>query len=650
MIVTGPGPAMFAAGADIKVFETLDSAEAAERGAAEGQALFGRFGELGVPVVGAIEGPCLGGGLEMALGFDVRVASDHASTRIGLPEVKLGILPGFGGTQRLSRLVGLPRALDLILQGKLLDPVRASRAGVVDRVAPSARLLQAAHQEIDKLVAAGRKAPARKLRGMARWASTAAPLRALVARKVRATLSRGQAKFYEAPKAALECCLDAFRLPAAEGFAKEAAALGRLIVSPTSRALVHLFFLTERSKKLGKGEGARDIDRAMVVGGGAMGAGIAGVMAGRGVRVRLCDLDGSALAKAKSRLQRSLERRLRRKRIKRHEAQATQDRLAVSAEWGSLAHTKLFLEAVTENLDLKQKLFQRAIELGLPDDAIIATNTSSLSVDAMADRLPHPERVIGLHFFNPPEKMPLVEVVRGRHTSDAAVATGCKLALALGKYPVVVRDAPGFLVNRCLGPYLNEAARLMIEGTEPEDLDRALLDFGMPMGPARLMDEVGFDVLAHVSRAARESDSAVAKSPRAASSPLFEAVHEAGHLGVKAGGALYDKSGKKPGPARAVLDRLRRQTTGGRRAAAPEIVDRLVLPMVDEAFRCLHEGLVESEHDLDLGLVFGIGFPPFTGGAARYAHAVGFENIVRRLEALEREHGHRFAPGPGLRK
>ena len=519
---------------------------------------------------------------------------------------------------------------------------------MVDRVVPSSRLLAAAKQEVEKLATRKRKAPTRKLRGFARLASRFAPLRALVERKVRKKLSSGQARFYEAPKAALDSCINAFKLPPAAGFAAEARALGELIVSPQSRALVHLFFLTERAKKLGKQAGARAVDHAVVVGGGAMGAGIAGLMASRGIAVRLCDLDLGVLAAAKARLSKAVGKRLKRRQIRPHEAQAALDKLAVSTEWGSLTRTDLFIEAVTENLGLKRTLFQQALGRGLATDAVIATNTSSLSVDAMAEDLPHPERVVGLHFFNPPEKMPLVEVVRGAQTSDAAAETGCKLAVALGKFPIVVQDSPGFLVNRCLGPYLNEAARMMLEGTSPEDLDRALLGFGMPMGPARLMDEVGFDVLALVAKSAGESE--LGASPRAVTNPLFAAVADSGSLGQKTGGALYDKSGKQPGPARAVLERLRREANAAARPMTPpgEILERLVYPMVDEAFRCLDEGLVEGEEDLDLGLVMGIGFPPFTGGVARYARTTGFGRIVTALQALTKRHGERFAPSEGL--
>ncbi len=645
VLITGPGPGMFCAGADVKLIAAITEVAEGEAAAARGRDIFARLRALQAPVVVAIEGPCLGGGCELALFADVRIASDHPATQIGLPEVKLGILPGFGGTQNLSRLVGLPTALDLILNGKLLRGKQALKKGVVDQFVPSAKLLTVARAELDRLIAKGQKAPPRRLHGSAKLLSTT-PLRALAVRAANKALRQGQARFYPAPRAALQCCINAFTLPPAQGFAAEAKALGELVTGEVSKGLVHLFFLTERSKRLAKGPGARDCRQALVVGGGVMGAGIAGQFAGKGLRVRLCDLDLNALARAKARLQKDLDKQLQRRHLERHQAQAVQDRLQVGTDWGRLDHADLWLEAVVEDLGLKQKLMAQAIARGLPATAVLATNTSSLSVTAMAQGVPHPERVVGVHFFNPPEKMPLVEVIRGEQTDDATVATACKLAVRLGKFPVVTADRAGFLVNRCLAPYLNEAARLLLEGTSAEAIDAALLDFGMPMGPCRLLDEVGFDV------AAKVSDVMQAAFPeRMVPCELFAAMAEAKLLGQKTGGGLYGKDGTGKGPGRAIVARLQKQRgTPGRQAGRSELVHRLIYPLVDEAYRCLDERVVTAEEDLDLGLVMGIGFPPFTGGITQFARREGLATIVAALDELSRSVGPRFQASDALRK
>jgi 3-hydroxyacyl-CoA dehydrogenase/enoyl-CoA hydratase/3-hydroxybutyryl-CoA epimerase len=645
VIIAGSAPGMFCAGADINLIHSIASVEEGTAAANTGREVFQLCQQLPVPVVAAIEGPCVGGGCELALFCDLRVASDHPATQIGLPETKLGIVPGFGGTQNMARLIGLPNALDMILAGKLLKPVPAKKKGLVDRVVPSDKLLSSALAELQKLIQQGKKAPKRKLRGAAFWFSKT-PLRAIAARAARKALSDGPAKFYPAPRLALELCLQAFTQPVAQGFAAEARALGEMIASPVSKALTHLFFLTERSKRLGKQPGAADLSRGLIVGGGVMGAGIASLLAQKGLRVRLCDLNGEALAKAKARLQEDLTKRLKRRHMERHEAQAVQDRLAVSSDWGSLVGVDLFLEAVVEDLAVKRKLMSEAVARGLPADAIIATNTSSLPVFAMAETVPNPERVVGIHFFNPPEKMPLIEVIRGKHTSDAAVATACRLAVRLGKFPIVVQDTPGFLVNRCLAPYLNEASRLLLEGNEPEFIDRVMLDFGMPMGPCRLLDEVGFDVATKVSEVMSK-----AFASRMQPTPLFAAMVEKKALGKKSGGGIYAVRGNRPGPGVQVIERLRKERgMPTRQASRSEVLQRLIYPMIDEAYRCLDEKIVAAEQDLDLGLVMGIGFPPFLGGVTGFAQREGLKTIVLALDELARKTDPRFQPSDGLRR
>jgi 3-hydroxyacyl-CoA dehydrogenase/enoyl-CoA hydratase/3-hydroxybutyryl-CoA epimerase len=644
LIVTGPGPGMFCAGADLALIQGVRTAAEGAAAATRGRAVFARCSTLRVPVVAAIEGPCLGGGLELALWCDARIASEHAATQLGLPEVKLGILPGFGGTWTLPRLVGLPQALDLVLRGRTLRALQAKKAGVVDRVAPSCRLLQVARERCERLAAAGRHATPRALRGLSWWTSRT-PLRAFVAARAAKDLRTGPARFLPAPAAALQSCVRAFTRPIAEHAAAEAQALGELVVTPACRGLVHLFVLGERKKRLGRGAGAADCTRAVVVGGGVMGAGIASLLAEKGTWTRLVDVDLAPLTRAKARLQQTLQQKARRGQLAAHEVTAAQDRLAVGTDAGQLTTTDLWLEAVVEDLGQKQRLLADAVARGLPATAVAATNTSSLSISAMADAVPNPERVVGIHFFNPPEKMPLVEVIRGKATNDATVATACRLALRLGKVPVVVADAPGFLVNRCLAPYVNEAARLLLEGTSVQAIDAAMLDFGMPMGPCRLLDEIGFDVAAKVSAVMH-----AAFPDRMQPCELFAAMSNAKVLGRKSGGGLYGKDGAGPGPGRAIVAMLRACSGVPSRAASrSELVQRLIYPLVDEAYRCLDAGVALDEGDLDLALVLGIGFPPHTGGVTQYAAREGLRTITAALDALART-APRFTPGDGLRR
>ncbi|MEZ5990132.1 MAG: 3-hydroxyacyl-CoA dehydrogenase NAD-binding domain-containing protein, partial [Planctomycetota bacterium] len=486
----------FVAGADVGLIRAVTDPALAAEFARRGQRCFQGYADLPFPTVAAIHGPCLGGGLELALALDHRVASRDPSTKLGLPEVQLGILPGFGGTQRLPLLLGLPAALDLMLTGKTLDGERARRRGLVDACVPSSRLLERAAG-----IALSPPAQRRKLGLRDSLLSFHRPGRALVRRKVQKQLGQGPARFFLAPRRLLDVAiLGLERLP--EGaYEAEALALGELAVGDECKSLVGLFFERERARKLDReldpaGEAA-PVERALVVGGGVMGAGIAALMASRGVRVRLVDVAAAALAAAVGRLRKALDKRLRRRRLQPHEHQAALDRLEVSTLRVGHRRADLVLEAVAEDLGLKRRLFAEAAERGAGDQ-LLATNTSSLPLAAMAEGLPRPERLIGLHFFNPPEQMPLVELIAHAGSSAAALARGARLAAGLGKSPVLVADRPGFLVNRCLAPYLAQAVALVEEGVAAQEVDAVAEAHGMPMGPLRLLDEIGWDVAAKV--------------------------------------------------------------------------------------------------------------------------------------------------------
>jgi 3-hydroxyacyl-CoA dehydrogenase/enoyl-CoA hydratase/3-hydroxybutyryl-CoA epimerase len=656
VVLTGRAPTSFAAGADVDALAAIEEAALAEELARFGQALFQRIADLAPRTVAAVGGPVPGGAYELALACDAIVLADHPSTRIGLPETRLGILPGWGGSQRLPRRIGVPRALAAILSGKLHVPYQAKRLVLVDRLTHPEYLLRVASD-----IAMGREPLRRRERGVWRWLVDVNPLAlALIASRARAALQKETRGKYPAPERALELVVAAPRTALATGFDREAIALGELAVSSECKSLVGLFQVSEEAKRLAKlpdGSPARALERAAVIGGGVMGGSIAGLLAERGLATRLADLARAPLDAALVQHAARVEKDLAKHRYQPHEARAAVDRLTVTTDAATLGRAEIAIEAVAEKLEVKRAVLMR-LAATLSSHAIVATNTSSLSVDQIAAGLPHPERVVGMHFFNPVHRMPLVEVVRGARTSDAVVAAVAKLALQLGKTPVVVRDVAGFLVNRLLGPYLDEAVRVLEQGVEPATLEAVALDFGMPMGPLELLDEVGFDIAAHAAASLH-----AAYGERMHASDMLARMLQVGLSGKKGGAGFYlyapdPRTGRpvKTGlnPALADLIAVRHGPPMDTSPAA--IQDQLVLSMVNEAALCLEEGVVAGPRELDLATVFGMGFPPFRGGLLRYADRRGLGQVVdalRRIDAAPdvraRPHAsERFRPAPRL--
>ncbi|MCC7012723.1 MAG: enoyl-CoA hydratase/isomerase family protein [Planctomycetes bacterium] len=633
LVVTGKSPTSFVAGADIDAIEALGSAELASELARFGQSLFERLARLRAFKVAAVGGPVPGGAFELSLACDRIVLADHKSTRIGLPETRLGILPGWGGCQRLPRRVGVPTALAAILAGKLYVPREALKLGLVDRLCAPENLRRIACE-----IALRRMPCARFERGPWSVVVDRNPLaRALIGSTARKNLRAQTKGHYPAPERALELVLAAPSTALERGFEREARALGELAVTPECKSLISIFRASEDSKKLSKlehGGEARAIQRAGVIGAGVMGGAIAGLLAEKGVRARLADIARPALDKALAEHARRVDKSFKKRHLEPHEARAALDRLSVSSELAGLARCDLVLEAVAERLEVKRAVFGKVAEQ-VASDAILATNTSSLSVDAIAASLPHPERVIGLHFFNPVHMMPLVEIVRGSATSAEVVARTAKLALALGKTPVVVRDVAGFLVNRVLGPYLDEAVRLYELGLEPERIECAALDFGLPMGPLELLDEVGLDIAAHAAQSL-----AAAYGERMHSSGMVARMLAAELRGKKSGAGFFSYAADpKTGRPKKSGVNPRLAEFAQRAGAAPQLDDatlrdRLALALVGEAALCLQERVVDSPAELDLATVFGLGFPPFHGGALRYVRSRGADEIVATLARL----------------
>jgi len=622
---------IFIAGADLHEFVRSPDPEVLGAIVDLGHRVFTRLQNLHAPSVAAIHGACLGGGCELALACDWRVASTGKPTKIGLPETQLGILPAWGGSVRLPALIGLPAALGMILPGRQLVGTQAKKLGLVDELAHPEYLLAAART----LLARGKRPPAP-------FRPAHLPLaKQLIAAKARRDVLAKTHGHYPAPLKTIEVCTAALGRPLAEGLALEKAAFLDLIRSPECRNLLSVFFLQERAKKLPApaGAAALPVRRVAVVGAGVMGAGIAQWTSARGLPVVLRDVSPEALARGLRSIEGVYREAAARRVFTVAEATAGMDRVTPAHTPVPLTSVDLVIEAAVEKLDAKQAIF-RDLEARVRPDTVLATNTSALSIDSIAQNLAHPGRVIGIHFFNPVHRMQLVELVRGPRTSDATLATALQFAKTLGKLPVVVNDSPGFLVNRILMPYLVEAVRLFREGHSPLVIDRLMLDFGMPMGPLRLADEVGLDVAHHVA-----TDLAHRLPYSAPLDDTLTQMIAKGWLGKKSGRGFYVHTADKhhhakPNPELAFL-----QTARTAPAVSPDAMrDRLVLIMVNEAARCLAERVVAAPEDVDFGMILGTGWAPFRGGPLRYADSRETTEVFIRLEALARDVAPHFTP------
>jgi 3-hydroxyacyl-CoA dehydrogenase / enoyl-CoA hydratase / 3-hydroxybutyryl-CoA epimerase len=634
----------FIAGADINEIASVTDVAEATRGAAAGQRVFRRLDLLPVPTVAAVDGICLGGGTELILACDARIASDRRETRIGLPEVRLGIIPGFGGTVRLPRIVGLSDALGMILTGAPVNARKAQRSGLITERVHPAVLYERARQLALELAGGSRGARAKK--PLLKRALDGTPVgRRLVLRQARKQVHRETKGHYPAPLAALDVVKRSARLPLDAALAIEAETVGRLVVTDVSKNLIHVYHLLESAKKAGPpGVAPRPVARVAVLGAGVMGGGIAQLLAYRGLEVRLKDINAEALGLGLRHARQLFERMVRRGRLERRVAERYIDAIAPTLEYSGFGTADLVIEAVVERMDVKQQVLREA-ESRVRAGCVLATNTSALSVSEMQAVLQRPGDLAGMHFFNPVHRMPLVEVVRGEQSTDEAVATVVGLVRRLDKTPVIVRDGPGFLVNRILAPYLNEAGWMLAEGESINRLDRVLRRFGMPMGPLRLLDEVGLDVARHAGAVL-----ALAFGDRLLPPPPLTALEATDLLGRKGGRGFYVyEDGREKGVNEAIYARLagavpeRRQQLDER-----EILDRSLLSMVNEAARVLEDGIAASAADVDLAMITGTGFPPFRGGLLRWADTLGVAAVHSRLETLAARHGPRFAPAPLL--
>ena len=623
LILASAKKSVFVAGADIHLFQKM-SAEELARFVELGQGVFNRLAALKIPTVAAIHGAAVGGGCEVALACDWRVASPDSVTKIGLPETKLGIIPAWGGSTRLPRLIGVPGALDIILGGKTVSAKHALKLGMIDDIAPRESLIRAAVQ-----LAARGKHP----RSLTHSAPVNAAVSAVVAHKARTDVQRRTRGNYPALEKVLDVILHGSGArDEATSLARERAAVAELVNLETTRNLIRVFFLQEHAKKSSALVGAK-IERAAVIGAGVMGVGIAQWLSTRGLRVVLRDVDATRVAAGMAGITKLFADGVRARALTEHEARTAMDRITPAATEISLRGGDIVIEAAVEKMPVKKVIFQRLDEL-TRDDAILATNTSALSITELAAATRNPKRVVGIHFFNPVHKMQLVEVVVGEATAPEVAQRAVQFVQRIGKLPVVVRDRPGFLVNRILLPYLSEAGELFAAGVDPVAIDDAMLDFGMPMGPLRLTDEVGVDIAADVA-----TTLAAAFPNRMRVPAILARMIEAGMLGKKSGSGFYRyASGGEPTVNPTALALRPAGTT------AADLGERLALLMVNEAAACLGESVAASAGDIDLAMVMGTGWAPFRGGPLRYADSLGAQSVFDTLSRLAETAGPHYAP------
>lgn len=626
----------FIAGADIKMFDSFTKPEEFEAFIKTGTDLLDRIAAFPKPVIAAIHGGCVGGGLEVVLACHYRIATEDKATSFSTPEVKLGLLPGAGGTQRLPRLVGLPAALDIMLTGKNVYPRQARKMGLVDELTHKHGLQQAAAYRAEKLISRGSgkaKLP------LGNRLLTHSPARNIAFSKARQQIMKNTRGNYPAPLRILDSVKAGLVLSREEGFAAERRLFSELAFTPESKALRSLFFGMQAVKKNPYEAKKRDTDRFAVLGAGLMGAGIADVSAARGHRVILKDRDIAGATKGLDGIRKEVEKKVSKRILSRFEADKQLARVLPTASYEPLRDVPLVIEAVFEELSIKHAVLKE-VEAVSPD-AIFASNTSSLPISDIAKGAQKPENVIGMHYFSPVQKMPLLEIIKTDKTSEEAIATAWDIGLKQGKTVIVVHDGPGFYTTRILAPFINEALLLLEEGGDARQIDEVMKDFGFPVGPITLIDEVGMDVAAHVADTLAPMFADRGATPSKAAGTLYEA----GFLGRKNGRGFYTYDKGKKG-SKEINTGIYEYFGGPKRSKMNpgEIQQRMASAMLNEALFCLQEGILDSARDGDLGAVLGLGFPPFHGGPFSYIDAMGADAITQQMQALEAAHGPRFKP------
>ena len=636
-------PGNFIAGADIDKFRDMTTPEEGEMLSRQGHALLNRMASFPKPIVAAIHGATLGGGLEVALACHYRIAGDDSKTVLALPEVKLGLLPAGGGTQRLPRLVGLQASLDMMLTGKNIYPRQAKKMGLVDDLIHPYGLLEAAKKAALKLADHPLKRKKRQPL-LAEILESTFLTRSVVYKKATELVQKQTWGNYPAPFKIIECVKAGMEKGLDAGLEAESKKFGELVVSPQSRELIQIFLSVTAMRKNPLKEKVHAIRKIGVLGAGLMGAGIANISATNGMEVLLKDVSFDALGQGEKAIWRDLDGKVKKKALSPFQRDVTFSRITGTTDYRGFEKANLIIEAVFEDLELKKKILAET-EAYLKEDAVFASNTSSLPIGGIAAAAKRPERVIGMHYFSPVPMMPLLEIIVTEKTADWVKATALDVGIRQGQTVIVVNDGPGFYTTRILAPLLKEALEVLNEGGDIKEIDRAMRQFGYPVGPIALLDEVGIDVGAHVSKVLGPLFALRGAKPNTAMERLFQA----GYKGRKNNRGFYlygDHSGKK-----AVNEDIYKFFAGDKRRKFDnqEIQNRLSLAMVNEAALCLQEGILQSPRDGDIGAVFGLGFPPFLGGPFRYIDSMGLAKIISLLEKLEKDHGPQFTPAAILR-
>lgn len=644
LIITSPTHLNFCVGADIHAIKDITDPEKGAELARQGQKVFQKVEDLTIPVVAAIHGHCVGGGCELALACDYRIMSDDKTSKIGLPETKLGILPGFGGTQRLPKVIGLPKSLDIILGGKIVPAKKAKSLGLIDAIVNnSSKIGDELIDEAIKHLSLGKR------KQFSYPLSDTFLTKTLIGRMICEKSARKSAfkktkGHYPAIPKSIESVMNGFKFTSELAYQKEAAALGELIISPESKSLVHIFFLTESASKLGKQDAGKPIASLALIGAGIMGRGIAAVAIKSGIIVNCFD----PADKARNALSEHVSKFIDKSRsINSKDKENLLKNLTLADSLNTLPISDLYIEAAIEKLEIKKEIFS-TIASNKTEESILASNTSSLSLKDIFDSVSHPDRCIGIHFFNPVEKMPLIELVRTDKTSPKTLIKASHLCSKLGKYPVIVEDVPGFLVNRVLSPFLAEASQLLKDGASFRAIEKVATSFGFPMGPFRLLDEVGLDIAEKV-----EETLSNAYGDRMSGGGYLNQIVKEGFLGKKNGKGFYVHEGKNSSPNSSLLEKLG-VSLDSSSINNNEIENRLVLSMLNEAIKAFDEGVAgtpskEAAEQIDLASIMGFGFPPFRGGILYFARKTGISNIRETMKSFEKSSA-RFKPAESISK